>query len=285
MCLPPEWISVGSGSDEMIRSLCVVTCVGGAGSILVAPPTFSMYAVVAETLGVPAIATPRLEDTFEIDLDGAQVAMVVQEVPVRAVFAVHPNSPTGNLLSEREIDWLRELPEDVLVAIDEAYFEFSGKTLAREIPDRPNWIVLRTFSKAFRLASHRVGYAIGCPEAIAALEKVRLPYNLPAFSQAAALVALEHRAELLAGVDEIVRERDRLFQALQKIPALRVRPGTGNFLFGCMRHQTAFSPATIADRLKGLGTLARVTSGGLRLTVGSPAENDRLIERLHAILE
>ena len=144
-------ISLGNGSDELIRSLLVATCLSGFGAILVAQPTFSMYAILAQTLGIPVVAVGRNEDNFEIDLKGAVAAIEqTQNPPIRVVFVVHPNSPTGNSLTAPELAWLRSLPEHILVVIDEAYFEFSQTTLVGELPQRPNWVVLRTFSKAFR---------------------------------------------------------------------------------------------------------------------------------------
>ena len=196
----PSNISVGNGSDELIRSLLIATCLGGCGSILVANPTFSMYGILAKTLGIPVVEVGRSEATFEIDLTAASEAIAsTQTLPVRAMFLVHPNSPTANPLTEAELHWIRSLPEDIMVVIDEAYFEFSQTTLVGELPQHPNWVILRTFSKAFRLAAHRVGYAIAHPEAIATLEKIRLPYNLPAFTQAGAQTALVHRQLLLEG--------------------------------------------------------------------------------------
>ncbi|HSF76370.1 MAG TPA: histidinol-phosphate transaminase, partial [Microcoleus sp.] len=172
-------ISVGNGSDELIRSILIATCLGGTGSILVANPTFSMYGIIAQTLGIPVASVQRKEENFEIDIEAAKRAILSvgvapvgagcangqnQNPPVRAVFVVHPNSPTANALTTDEIEWLSTLPEEILVVIDEAYFEFSQNTLADQLHHHPNWIILRTFSKAFRLASMRVGYAIAHPE-------------------------------------------------------------------------------------------------------------------------
>ncbi|MEM9165346.1 MAG: histidinol-phosphate transaminase, partial [Cyanobacteria bacterium P01_F01_bin.4] len=195
----PTHLSVGNGSDELIRSLLIATCLGGNGAILVAAPTFSMYGILAKTLGIPVISVRRNDATFEVDLAAAQQTLETQKSPpIRVVFMVHPNSPTGNALTEAELDWLRSLREDILVVVDEAYFEFSQHTTVAEALAHPNWVILRTFSKAFRLAAHRVGYAVAQPPLITALEKVRLPYNLPSFSQAAAQTALAHRTQLLA---------------------------------------------------------------------------------------
>jgi histidinol-phosphate aminotransferase len=205
---------------------------------------------------------------------------------------VHPNSPTGNTLTSAELDWLCSVPEQVLVVIDEAYFEFSQSTVLAEMQRRSNWVVLRTFSKAFRLAAHRVGYAVAHPELIVALEKVRLPYNLPATTQAAALWALNHRQTLLSVVPMLLAEREALFQCCAAHPALQVYPSAANFLFVRLRPGVAaawnLSPEQSLDKLfqdlKAQGTLVRKISGGLRITVGSPAENQRTIARLQQIL-
>ncbi|MEB3337229.1 MAG: histidinol-phosphate transaminase, partial [Leptolyngbyaceae bacterium] len=213
--ITPTQISIGNGSDELIRSLLIATCLGGEGSILVADPTFSMYGILARTLGIPVVTVGRSELNFEMDLEAAATAIAhTQHPPIRVVFVVHPNSPTGNALTAQELDWLRSLPEHILVVIDEAYFEFSQTTVVAELAQHPNWVVLRTFSKAFRLAAHRVGYAIAHPDLITALEKVRLPYNLPSFSQAATQVALTHRHLLLEAIPLILEERQRLTQRL-----------------------------------------------------------------------
>lgn len=272
-------LSVGNGSDELIRSLLIATCVGN-GSVLVAPPTFSMYGILAQTFGIPVVTVQRLPN-FEVDLAAAQQAIQQADYPVRAVFMVHPNSPTANALTTAELDWLRTLPEHILVVIDEAYFEFSQTTVLAELAQRPNWVILRTFSKAFRLAAHRVGYAVAHPELAAALEKVRLPYNLPATTQAAARVALSHRSQLLAIIPMLLAERDRLFQALSETAELRVYPSNANFLFVEPTQQAA---AHLFERLKAAGTLVRHTSGGLRISVGTPEENQRTVQRLRQIL-
>jgi histidinol-phosphate aminotransferase len=173
-----------------------------------------------------------------------------------------------------------------LVVIDEAYFEFSRRTVVGELQARPNWVVLRTFSKAFRLAAHRVGYAIANPELSAILEKVRLPYNLPSFTQAAALAALAHRRDLLAIVPEILTERDRLLQQLRALPGLELWDSQANFLYARLKGaaNTDEAMAHLVQQLKQQGTLIRHTGGGLRITVGTPAENARTVDRMRVAL-
>ncbi|MEG4013925.1 MULTISPECIES: histidinol-phosphate transaminase [unclassified Microcoleus] len=289
-------ISVGNGSDELIRSLLIATCLGGQGSILVANPTFSMYGIIAQTLGIPVVSVARKEDNFAIDLEAAKRAILSegcanaqnQNPPVRAVFVVHPNSPTANALTPDEVDWLETLPPDILVVIDEAYFEFSQNTLADRLHQHPNWVILRTFSKAFRLASMRVGYAIAHPEFTAALEKIRLPYNLPSLSQTAAEFALAQRQLLLAVVPEIIAERAKLIAALTQQPKLQVWPSAANFVYLRVKAGEGKSAEQeqqqIMQQLKARGTLIRHTGGGLRITVGSPEENQRTVDRIAAIL-
>jgi histidinol-phosphate aminotransferase len=281
--IDPTQVSVGNGSDELIRSLLIATCLGGQGAVLVANPTFSMYAILAQTLGIPVVSLGRTED-FALDLQAAEAAVSASaSAPVRVVFMVHPNSPTGNALTRAEIDWLRQLPPHILVVIDEAYFEFSQQTLVAEIAHCPNWVILRTFSKAFRLAAHRVGYAIAQPALIQVLEKVRLPYNLPAMSQAAAHLALTHRAQLLQSIPELFQEREQLYAALSQIPDLRLWPSAANFIYAQLK--TEAQTDQLRHQLKQLGTSIRFTGGGLRITIGTPAENKRTLLRIGSQLQ
>ncbi|MDF5739610.1 MULTISPECIES: histidinol-phosphate transaminase [unclassified Nostoc] len=282
-------ISVGNGSDELIRSLLIATCLGGEGSVLVANPTFSMYGILAQTLGIPVVAVGRNETNFEIDLKAAQSAIEkTQNPPIRVVFVVHPNSPTANSLTAAELGWLRSLSAHILVVIDEAYFEFSQTTLVGELAQHPNWVILRTFSKAFRLASLRVGYCVAHPEAIAILEKVRLPYNLPSFSIAATLVALQNRTLLLESIPQTLSERAKLIEILSQQPELQITVSAANFIYLRLKPNGFNSQdavlKTFHQKLRTLGTLVRHISGGLRITVGTIEENARTLNRVQAAL-
>lgn len=288
--LTPEHISLGNGSDELIRSVLITTCLGGEGSILVATPTFSMYDILATTLGIPVVSIGRDTNNFAMDLDRAQEAIESnQQPPIKVVFVVHPNSPTGNCLTPEELTWLKSLPKDILVVVDEAYFEFSQTSLVEQIQQHPNWLILRTFSKAFRLASHRVGYAVGDEELISVLEKVRLPYNLPELSQFAALIALNNRHLLLPLVAETIQERAKMWQALTAdFPQLQVWKSQANFFYLRLKNQetqeTALALADLTNKLKANGTLIRHTGGGLRITIGTAAENQRTLQHLKQAL-
>lgn len=282
-----DHISVGNGSDELIRSLLIATCIGGEGSILVANPTFSMYGIIAQALGITVVSIGRDEDTFAMDLTAAQKAIeTITNPPIRAVFVVHPNSPTANALTDDELQWLESLPKDILVVIDEAYFEFSQTSVVQGLKHHPNWIILRTFSKAFRLASLRIGYAIAHPELITALEKIRLPYNLPSFTQTAALLTLSHRQELLSVIPEILGERTELINHLAQIPNLQIWRSDANFIYArlCDELNSEEALNEVMQQLKAKKTLIRHTGGGLRITVGRPDENKRTVERLFSVL-
>jgi histidinol-phosphate aminotransferase len=280
----PSQISVGNGSDELLRSILIATCIGGGGSILVAAPTFSMYGILAQTLGIPVVTVQRSVVNFEVDLVAAQQS--IENLPIRVVFMVHPNSPTGNALTAAELDWMRSLPPHILVVIDEAYFEFSQHTVVAEIAAHPNWIVLRTFSKAFRLAAHRVGYAVAHPQLIATLEQVRLPYNLPSISLAAAQLVLAHCQSLLSTISETIEERDRLFQSLSEIGKLKVWQSDANFIYARIVgvNNPDLAMTELVENLKQQGTSIRYTGGGLRISIGSPAENDRTGLRINQLL-
>lgn len=277
-------ISVGNGSDELIRSVLIATCLGRPSSILVASPTFSMYGILAKTLGVNTIEVPRRESDWSIDPEQVNAAIAQAQrdgQPVRAMFVVHPNSPTSNALNADEIAWLATISDETLVVIDEAYYEFSRQTLVGQL--RPNWVVTRTFSKALRLAAHRVGYAVAHPDVIAIFEKIRLPYNLPSTAQAAALTALSHRKALLTVIDEIIGERDRLATAFGQLSGLRQWRSDANFLY-LRGTSDALNLAQLATDLRSKGTLIRHTGGGLRISIGTPAENTRTLANFTALL-
>ncbi|NJK60022.1 MAG: histidinol-phosphate transaminase [Oscillatoriales cyanobacterium SM2_1_8] len=271
VAIAPNQIALGNGSDELIRSVLIAAALH-RGGILVANPTFSMYGILAKSLGIPVGAIGRRETDFAMDLEAARAAMAPENIA--AVFVVHPNSPTGNLLTAAELDWLRSLPPTVTVVVDEAYGEFAGTTVVPELADRPNWIVLRTFSKALRLAACRVGYAIAAPATVRVLESLRLPYALPVFAAEAARLSLAHHDTLLANIPAIRQERARLSTALSQ-RGWQVWPSAGNFVYARSGRDREVMTALAAR-----GTLIRHTGGGLRITVGEKATGDRLLARL-----
>ncbi len=276
--VPSSWVSIGNGSDELIRSLIIATCLGGRGSVMVAEPTFSMYAITAAALGVPVVKVDRDRDTFGLDLVACDQALTAAAPPVRLLFLTSPNAPTGNLLNATELAWLRTLPDSILVVIDEAYFEFCQTTVLPTLP--ANWVVLRTFSKAFRLAGHRVGYAVAQPQVSQVLELLRLPYNLPSVSQWAVQLALEHAPELLADLPTFSNTRKTVYAALQAMPGVRVWPSEANYLY----FRTEQPLAEVQQHLLAQGISIRLTGGGLRVSIGTPEDMESFVAALQRCL-
>jgi len=275
-------ISVGNGSDELIRSILIATCLNQSGSILVANPTFSMYAILAESLGISVISIPRNQQDFTIDLKLASQAInSANHPPIKVIFMVHPNSPTANCLTETEINWLKQIPDDILVVIDEAYYEFSQQTLANDLKNHPNWLILRTFSKAFRLAAHRVGYAISSSKITQVLDKIRLPYNLPTFSQLAVKIALENQELILPMVKELIREKERVYQVLSQNNTFNIWRSDANFIYLQLKdNPSSEKHEQIRKILEEKNILIRHTGGGLRITIGTETENNYLLKQL-----
>jgi histidinol-phosphate aminotransferase len=278
-------ISVGNGSDELIRSILIATCLNNNGSILVANPTFSMYAILAESLGIKVVSISRNQADFSIDIDLANQAINSQDItPIKVIFLVHPNSPTANCLTEVEINWLKKLPQDILVVIDEAYYEFSQQTLISELKNYENWVILRTFSKAFRLASHRVGYAIASDKIINVLEKIRLPYNLPTFSQLATQIALENRELILPAVQELMTEKERVYEEIKQNPLFKIWQSDANFIYVQLKENPCSeNHEKIRQKLEENNILIRHTGGGLRISIGTKNENDQLLKQIESM--
>jgi len=276
-----DQLLLGNGSDEMIQ--IVQMAVAGPGVTVLAPvPTFSMYEIGARALGLRFVGVP-LDAAFRLDA-GAWRAALERERP-RAVFLATPGNPTGNCLDEAVI--LDSLDRCAgLVVVDEAYFDYSGRTLLPDLPRRPNLVVLRTLSK-IGMAGLRLGILAAGRPVVAELNKVRLPYNLNVLSQVAARVALEHAEDIRANVRAILREREGLRLALRAFPAVEVFPSDANFLL----LRTPHPAATVHRGLLARGVSVRIFGGPaalarcLRVTVGLPEENGRFLEALKAALD
>jgi histidinol-phosphate aminotransferase len=280
----PNSILVGRGSDEAIDLLIRGFCRAGQDSIIICPPTFGMYSVAARIQGANVITVPLKADAgFALD----ERAVLDKCTPdVKLVFLCSPNNPTGNLLSEDSIISLtRALEGRAVVVVDEAYIEFSGaQSLARKIGDLPQLAVLRTLSKAYALAGARCGTLIADPEVVALLRKVIPPYAIAQLSMEAVLKVLDP-AQLTVSRERlatIVSERDRMVGALGKVPNVtRVWPSASNFLL------VEFEDVPLAlARSRGARLLIRDVRGYpglgrcLRITVGSPEQNNRLLDAL-----
>jgi histidinol-phosphate aminotransferase len=279
-----DGVLAGNGSNELIEATLLVSV--GAGTRVVIPePTFTLYGLMTTLLGGQAVPVPLASD-LSYDVESLLAARRATQAPVTIVCS--PNNPTGGVLAAEQVARLCA-DADGLVVIDEAYHEFSGRTVVPLLHAHPNLIVLRTFSKAMGMAGLRVGYLLAAPELVREINKARLPYNVNFFSQLAALAALEAQDVLAARVALLRSERARLHAGLTGVPGVaRVYPSEANFL---LLELARARPRAVFEALHQRGILVRDVSGYprlascLRVSVGTPAENDALLAALAPALE
>lgn len=280
----PAEVLVGRGSDEAIDLVTRAFCRAGADSVIVCPPTFGMYAVAARIQGAGVVRVP-LDAERGFDLDERAV-LEHSARQVKLVYVCSPNNPTGNLADESALLRLAEaLAGRALLVVDEAYIEFSGaQSMARHVAGHPHLVVVRTLSKAHGLAGARCGALIAAPEIVALLRKIIPPYALTQPTIETVLAALEparleasrHRVALIRA------DRERLREALSGCACVaRVLPSVANFVLA------EFHDASVAfARARAAGLLVRDVRSQpglgrhLRITVGTPEQNTRLIAAL-----
>jgi histidinol-phosphate aminotransferase len=275
-----DQVVIGNGSDELIQILCAAVAQPGAEA-MIPVPTFAMYRISSQNAGLKVAAVP-LDGEFDLDL--ATMRERVAAHPPALTFLAWPNNPTGNCFSRRRIEViLREWPG--IVVVDEAYFHFSGQTFLPLLGRYENLVILRTLSKV-GFAAMRIGLLIGPPALVHELDKVRLPYNMNAMSQAAAGFYLDHEETFLKQAGEIRCWRDELFAAMKTIPGIRPRPTDANFIFfGC-----DFDTDRVYTRLTERGILIKnfnapgTMRNFMRVTVGTREENRSFIEVLKGII-
>ena len=268
-----------NGSNEIIQSIFLAF--GGAQrSALGFEPSYSMHPNIARATGTAWLSVDRLGD-YSIDVDLARSFLAANKPAL--VFLTSPNNPTGTITTIQEIRALAESCAEIgaLLVVDEAYQEFSDEISAVTlVQDFPNVIVCGTMSKAFAFAGARVGYLVADQSVIAAMLLVRLPYHLSSATQALALVALAYSQELLANVELLSQERDRISKELERFGVTTLRSGANFFLF------PAANPKAMWQALLDRGVLVRDVglANFLRVTVGTPTENDRFIAALKQAL-
>ena len=276
--LDDKHIVCGSGSDELIDLILRLFLKPGE-EVINCPPTFGMYPFSTEVCGGKIVDVPRAED-FAIDITG--IKRVVNE-KTKVTFIASPNNPSGNLITEQEI--LELVNTGRIVAVDEAYFEFSNITMANLVPDYPNLIVLRTFSKWAGLAGLRIGYGIFPAEIATYLMKIKQPYNVNAAAQAAVLASLADIDYLRHNIAKIIVERERLFNKLRELEWLKPYPSKANFILCSILNGDA---KEIWCQLRRKGIFVRYFDSPrlrncLRISVGKPENTDALIEALKEV--
>lgn len=270
-----EQLIFGNGSDELIDLLIRAFCEPKEDKILTFTPSFSMYSVCAQINNIEEIALPLTKD-FQIDLNALEDQL--KDPQLKLVFICSPNNPTGNKIDQETILTITEKFSG-LVIVDEAYVDFSDTTLAGS--EIPNLFILQTFSKAFGLAGVRLGAGIGNLNVIDVLNKIKPPYNVNSLTQKQGIEALERPDEIKKQVEILLDEREKLISNLNQISIVKkVYPSDANFLL------VEFEDAqkTYSDLLE-LGIVVRdrssLIANCLRITVGTPVENIKLIDALN----
>ena len=273
-------ILLGNGSDELIQMLALAVNKPGA-VLLGVEPSFVMFRMIATFVGLRYVGVPLTAD-FGLDLSALQEAIRAHRPAL--TFLAYPNNPTGNLFDAASVERVVEVSPG-LVVVDEAYHAFAGRSLLPQLARHPNLLVMRTLSK-LGLAGLRLGLLIGRVEWLAELDKLRLPYNINVLTQTVAECVLS-RGDLLEKQAAAIRsERARVLGRLAALHGIRPFPSDANFiLFRVANANTVFAT------LKAHGILIKNVSGShpmlaecLRVTVGTPEENERFLEALRASL-
>ena len=277
----PDGILAGNGSNELIQAVLMVTMASGK-RVLISEPTFMLYRQVATVLGGD-VETVLLTPDLKYDREALLNTVEARQPDVTIICS--PNNPTGCIIDEAALRSILRASRG-LVVVDEAYHEFAEHSVVPLLHEHENLVVLRTFSKAMAFAALRVGYLLAAPDLVREIGKALLPYNLNAFSQIAAEVAMEnYERELRPLVKQIIAERDRVFAALSGMDGLNPVPSLANFLIV----KSATDPKRIFTELLKHDILIRDVTGYpmlgeyFRFSVGTPDENDRLLKAIHEI--
>jgi len=281
---PADKVIAGNGSDELI--LLNLLKFGGRDRVMISPtPTFGMYSHYARVTGTEVKEVPyRLEDDFIFPEN--KIMELAKKFDNGIIFLCYPNNPTGERLS---LSWLSELlnETDLMVVVDEAYYEFSGKTAIDLLENNKNLIILRTLSKAFGLAGLRVGYLMADKSVVDGLNELRSPYNISNYSAKIAVTLLGFEAEYRKQWIEMRSERIELEEFLDKQPGITAFHSEGNFIL----FKTERDEEEIRDKLLERNIMIRywddlkILGKALRVSVGLPEENQLFKEEISSILE
>lgn len=271
----PENILHGNGSDEFIYYL--ITTFGGP--VLYPVPTFSMYGIISRALGEKIVEIP-LDKAFDLDLQ--KTLRLIKKGNPKIIFLSRPNNPTGNCFSERKIREIIHATKGIVV-VDEAYQPFSGESgFLPFMRTYKNLIIMRTLSK-IGLAGLRLGFLIAHAEIIREVNKVRLPYNVNALSQAVAVEALKDRKSLHTVVTKIVTGRKKLFAAMEKIQAITPYPSEANFILFKTGNAVSVYSALVKKGVL-VKNINDIMKGFMRVTVGTPRENAFFLKTLKEVI-
>ncbi len=282
--IKPEQIFLGNGSDEPIDLLFRAFCEPGVDHAVFIAPSYGMYEVAANTNNI-AFTQVQLTPDFQLDNEAILQAAKRKNgatVSTKLIFLCSPNNPSGNLLDKAAVKRLLD-NFNGLVVVDEAYIDFSGeKGWLPELEEHPNLVILQTLSKAWGMAGIRLGMAFASAQITAVLDKIKPPYNINELTQQTALKALQDVKPVQQQISQIVEERGKLADGLRSLEfVLRVFPSKANFLL-----VKTTDARKVYDHCLAQGIILRDRSkipgceGCVRVTVGTPEENLRLLEVL-----
>ena len=274
-------ITVGNGSDELI-SIVISSLLMPGQRLMVLDPDFSMYRFYAERGGIDCIG---YEKSAELEADADDIVKAAQEKEADMVIFSNPCNPTGRGIERIDVLRMAKALSDRAFVVDEAYMDFWDQSVMDMAGELPNLIVLRTCSKALGMAGLRVGFAVASRELTGVFKKCKSPYNVTAFSQQAAALALGEPGYLAGCVERILTSRDRLYSDLKGLETafpklIQVNQSRTNFII-----VTSPRAGEIHDGLKKRGVSVRFTEGLLRITAGSNEEDDIFIAELCEVLK
>jgi len=274
----PSQIFAGNGSDEAIDLLFRIFCEPGCDDVITCPPTYGMYRVSADINDV-AVREIRLTTDFQLDVPAIFAAI---SASTKLIFICSPNNPTGNLMSRESILEIARAFNGIVV-VDEAYIDFADEpSMIVELSEQPNIAVLQTFSKAWGMAGVRVGLAFASGEVIDLMNRVKPPYNVSGIAQQAVINALDSKETVSSWIGAVKSERLRLESSLIALNIVqRVYPSYANFLLVEVDGANAVYKYLIDEKIVVRNrNNVELCEGCLRITVGTPMENDRLLDAL-----
>ena len=279
--VPIEHTFLGNGSDEAIDLLFRAFCNPGKDNVIILPPTYGMYEVSANINDVEVRKVDLLPG-FQLDLEG--IAEAIDE-NTKLIFICSPNNPTGNSIIRTDIETILANFKG-LVVIDEAYINFSRqRTFIQELTEYPHLVILQTFSKAWGLAGLRLGMAFASTVVIDIMNKVKAPYNISQSTQDLALEALKNIAQVNEWIKLTVAGREQLSADLAALPMVKkVYPSDANFILAEV-DDASFTYNALVEQGIIIRDRSKVTlcEGCLRITVGTPQENDILLTALKSL--
>ncbi len=273
-------IFVGNGSDEVIDLAFRIFCEPGKDKVLTFSPTYGMYDVSAGINNIELIKQPLIND-FQINLNQLQPYLDFEDVKI--IFICTPNNPTGNNLNTDDVEYILENFNGIVI-VDEAYIDFSSQaSFIKNINKYNNLIVSQTFSKAWGLAGVRTGVAYASEEIINLYNRVKPPYNVSTLNQKAVLNSLDNLEEVTKNIETILLERTKLKEALSELPIVKkIYPTDANFLLVEVDNANKAYQYLIDEKVIVRNRNTQVDNC-IRITVGTPEENKRLIKTLQKV--